>query len=714
MDSSFHQGEMTIKVAGDMDRYSSTAGVWISPNIFVGVFAVFFAFLAYIISSTSLGKRSISHAWLFTGLIILNPSEKSLRQLDTATYQSTKATTTAARRNNNKIQDVSGLHLTCKSIRPGSIPLSFMTDKDRVRFLQWQALDAAVYIWLACLIATAGPFIVAWYTVYQEETICCGDLKCWLRWWREQLGGPGLIVMNSPPPNLMLFSIASVAIWFWWRLVMHSTRLPERSIFRFSPFSYINGWLTFLATLILLRWSHDTTTKDNTAFLGIPLNGALEEWSARVTFWIGLTGYYLSSNQTSRELVMHNMYQAAQLLFAATTGLIAFALADPLRVTMRVYFGNVLGDKIRVVDTSGDKYYRLMEIMQEKLLLVAIGCLPVLCFISYFSTDVSLGGFSRYTVRAALGWSFVLSLASAMRPLLWSHLLRVLPEINLLFRVAKHPTSEVILSPFQKRSKSLLSIGGQLLIFPAFVLLLLTLGHSAGKQPVAVSDANTITTGIYPFAFHRSLWTEDEKQKYQEWEEFQAKTSAQNHLDDKSIFADLSTTRANIELCPNGTSFAFLRSPGREASVNGRSTKTIDGYSVPIYKISKLSQLISSKLSTETTFIRVLRKLQQLARNSRDEIGAVSSRHSRDDLKKEAKEAQQSLQSLLQALAFHPQLTSTVLLPVLDFIGLLLNYLWLIYFAYFGIEAWTRRRHRRQYDLYVKGEDCRVVLVEPS
>ena len=148
--------------------------------------------------------------------------------------------------------------------------------------------------------------------------------------------------------------------------------------------------------------------------------------------------------------------------------------------------------------------------------------------------------------------------------------------------------------------------------------------------------------------------------------------------------------------------------------MNGRSTKTIDGYSVPIYKISKLSQLISSKLSTETTFIRVLRKLQQLARNSRDEIGAVSSRHSRDDLKKEAKEAQQSLQSLLQALAFHPQLTSTVLLPVLDFIGLLLNYLWLIYFAYFGIEAWTRRRHRRQYDLYVKGEDCRVVLVEPS
>lgn len=702
--------------AGDSDA----DGFRISPNIFMSIFALILGCIAYIISSTSLGKRSISHAWLFSGLLVLNPSAKSLKILGTAAQC---ASDTTPRRRNPTIKDVAGLELTVKSILPGAIPLSLMTKKDRASFLQWQALDAAVSILLACVVATASPFVLAWYTVYREGNVCCGDLKCWLRWWREHLGGPGLIYTDSPPPNLMLVAIAGVAIWFWWRLVIYSTRLPERSVFRFSPLSYINGWLTIFATLFLLRYTikNTITTTTLTSFIGVPLNDALEEWSARITLWIGLTGFYDPKSEAPRELIiMKEILYYTQLLFAATTGLIAFAVADPLRVTMRVYFGNAFGDQVNVVDTTIDKYTRFFRKTKQQCSMVTVAFLPVLCMSSYFVPVAALRGFSPQTVRAALGWSFIATLAIIVRPLLRNQMLAVLPEINLLFSEGKKPTSEEIVAPFQNRSKRLLSTGGQLLVFPALALLVLTLGHSAGKQPTAVSDNDTITVGIYPFAFHSSLWTADEQQRFREWEEFQAKASAQDHLDDISILADLSTTRANFGLCPNNTSFSFLGSPtGDDIAVKGSkySSRKLQGYSAPIYHISKSSQLITSEPFTKTTFVRVLRRLQQLAGKGRDKTAdettkkSIQAKAKNDlDIERETLEARHDFQSFLQAMAFHPLLTSTVLLPVLDFFGFLLNYLWIVYFAYFGIESWAGRHSRRRYDVFIKGEDVRVRL----
>lgn len=700
----------------------SDEGFRISPHIFMGIFAFSLSFVAYLISSTSLGKRSLSHAWLFSGLVVLNPSEKSLRLLGMADDSSATESTNSKRRH-RMIKDVAGLELTCKSILPGAVPLSVMTAKDRASFLEWQALDAAVCIWLACLVATASPFILAWYTVYQEGNACCGDLQCWLKWWREQMGGPGLIYTDSPPPNLMLIAIGSISIWFNWRLVIHSTRLPERSVFRFSPFSYINGWLACFATFTLLRWTNSDTTTINTyqSFLGISLKDALDEWSARVTLWIGLTGFYLPDNEASREIVMNNTFYATQLVFSFSVGLLAFSVADPLRITMRVYFRNVFGDPIKLVDTTNGKYSRLLQKTQQQFCMMALAFLPVLCMGSYFVPVSTLGGFSPRTMRAAIGWTFIACLAILARPLLRSHLLGVIPEANLLFRTIRKPSSEDILSPFQKRSKSLLSTGGQLLIFPAFVLVVLTLGHSAGQEPTAVSDTNTITAGIYPFAFHQSVWTEEDEKTFQEWEEFQAKASAQNHLDDASVLANLTTTRANIGLCPNNISFSFLEMPTSRDVVGEASPKqgNANGYSAPIYHVSKSSQLITSKLVYKTTFVRVLRKLQQLAGKARLEPMDTASSSRRQakidatkdlDFEKETQEAQQNFHSFVRALAFHPLLTSTVLLPVMDFYGLVLNYLWIVYFAYFGLESWTRRDRRRRYDLFVKGEDCRVIV----
>ena len=208
-------------------------GFTISPNIIIGCLALIVSFMAYVTSSTSLGKRSLSHMWLFSGLLVIYPSDESLNKVAPITSQ----TSETPKRRNTAVKDMSGLDLTCKAILPGAIPLSVMTEKKRTTFRLWQALDAAVCIWVACLVALAGPFVTAWYTLYQDKVVCCDNLKCWLKWWRDQLGGAGLVfVTSSPPSHSMLIFLGALSIWFWWRLV---PILWEKRKFSWVPTSHI-------------------------------------------------------------------------------------------------------------------------------------------------------------------------------------------------------------------------------------------------------------------------------------------------------------------------------------------------------------------------------------------------------------------------------------------------------------------------------------------
>lgn len=529
----------------------------IPPNIFVGFVALLFSFLAYIVSSTSLGKRSISHAWLFSGLLVINPSEESLNKV----APSGEAT---PKRRNPPFKDVSGLELTCKSILPGAIPLSVMTEKKRASFAQWQALDAAVCVWLACLVALAGRHLLCWYTVYQEQTLCCDDIKCWLNWWRDQLGGAGLIYNNNiPPTHTMLVFLAGSATWFWWRLIMHVTSSSVGGIFMYSPFSYINGWMTFFVTLFLLQLTSETSSK---SLLGIPLNAALEEWSTRVTLWVGLTGFYSPQVDTSQERVLYNMIHLTRLLFATMTGLLGFAISDPLRETMRIYWGSICGDEIHIANNSKGKLMRWVQRKQRDCILLAIAVLPVL-FISTFLIQMeSFQHFSPRALRTILAWVFIWNLGLVIRPLQQNHLLQAVSAADRIFESTKKPSPAEIHFPFQNRGQRVLSTGSQLLIFPAIILIVLTLGHSAGLPPAALSQTERMTTGIYPFAFYHSMWSEREEKDYQAWEEFQAKASAQTAMNDETIIAGVTATKANIDLCHDNVSFAFLSIPDEKTA----------------------------------------------------------------------------------------------------------------------------------------------------
>jgi hypothetical protein len=693
----------------------------ISPNIFMGILSLFVSFVAYTISSSSLGKRSISHTWLFSGLLVINPSEESLNKVAPLSPSSS----TSSKRKNTSIRDVSGLQLTCKSILPGAIPLSVMTEKTRPAFLQWQALDAAICVWLASLLALASPTLLAMYTVYQEHTICCDDLKCWLYWWRDQLGGPGLVFVSEPPPHSMIVFLAGLSLWFWWRLVMHATRLPPGNLFMFSPFSYINGWMTFLTVLFMLHFNtgENSISTVQQTLLGIPLNAALEEWSTRVTLWVGLTGFYTPDLETSRLRVLTNVFQLTHLLSAFAASLLAFAVADPCRETMRLYWGNILGDEVVIIGSSKEKLFRWLKRKQHQAAVLVVGVLPIVCWSTYLFQREPFFQISPRTCRTLMAWCFIWNMASLTRSLTQTYLLQALCAADRVLDSTKKPSPADVLFPFQVRNQRLLNTGSQLLVFPAMVLIVVTLAHGAGRLPVAVSDtANTITTGIFPFAFHQSLWTQQQEEEYQTWEAFQVKASAQSAVDDTSILAELLTTRANIDLCDDNVSFSFVRLQNNVTTSEGHSNQDDNEYAAPVLKVIRASDLTSNNAVSKTTFVQVLRSLQRLAKKARvmsSDFDSTSSETGynvkaikateQSEFDEEQRQSHQAFHNLVQALLFHPLLTSTIILPVLDFFGFILSSLWILYFVYYGALAWYRRSTRRRYVLKMKGDSCRIM-----
>jgi len=691
----------------------------IAPNILIGICALGVSFLIYILSSSSLGKRSICHAVLFTNLLVPNPTEKGLKHVGNASTMTTDNATTPRRKNSSSgnIRDVSGLELTCKPILPGAVPLSVMTAKQKQFFLQWQALEGAFCVWLACLACMIGPCLLAWYTVYQERTLCCGDVQCWLRWWHEQLGGAGVIFTSSPPPNMMLLLIASASVWFWWRLVIHATRMPE-GVFRFSPFSYINGWIAIFSTMFILWATSDTTIQ----FLGIPLTAALEEWSARVTLWISLTGFYSPENETAREQVLENIFQVTKLLFSFVTGTVAFAVADPMRETMLIYFQFLCGDEVVILSKSKGSLMGWLKRKQLQYTMLCVAFLPFLCFGTYLVPATSFQLIPPRTVRAILAWLFIWSMATVLRTLLQMYLLQALSAADRIFDRTKRPSAEEVLFQFQNRTGRLVSTGGQLLVYPAFVLLILAVGQGAGEKPSALSATNTITSGIYPFAFHQSLWTEQEMSDYREWEEFQAKASAQRFLEDTSILAELSTSSANIGLCHENTTFEFLPIEERIDVIGKQSSRALGEFSSPTYRISCASQLFATSGVINTTFVRVLRKLQGLAKKAlMDNESAIDQDQAQPNVKhnkstamasSDGEEVRRDFRNIVQAMAFHPLFTSTIILPVLDFLGFGLASIWILFFLYYAMVSWPGRRTRRRYGIRLKGEFCRVVAIQ--
>eukprot|EP00797_Seminavis_robusta_P011835 Sro1902_g304450.2 (313) ;mRNA; f:11227-12165 len=311
-------------------------------------------------------------------------------------------------------------------------------------------------------------------------------------------------------------------------------------------------------------------------------------------------------------------------------------------------------------------------------------------------------------------------MAFIIRPLTQTYLLQALSAADRILDTTKRLSPEDVMFPFSNRSFRLLRISSQLLVFPAMVLIVITLGYGAGRMPMAVSDTSeSMTTSIFPFAFYQSLWTKQQEEDYRAWEEFQVRASAQNALDDPSLLAELSTTRANLDLCQDNITFSFVQLSNNDTRKKRRNNNEFDA---PVFKVATPKQLTSSKGLIKTTFVQVLRKLQQLAKKTRlMSLDASSSENpaSRDmttkaarALDEEHRQSHHDFHSLIQALAFHPLLTSTIILPVLDFFGFILSSVWILYFVYYGIKAFYRKSNRRRYVLKVKGESCRIMSVQ--
>ena len=702
-------------------------------NNALGLLALVLCFTIYVISSTSMGKRSISHAWLFSGLLAIHPTEECLKQQGyESTNNSTPEGVTPRRRNppspsNQKrtlIKQLSDLSFTCKSIQPGSVPLSLMTDKNQVEFQQWQALDALVCFGVACLVALLGPWALACYRLnfQPEQMACCEDLDCWKHWWNEQLGGVGWIVSTSNriPPNTVLLLLTGISVWFWWRLVMHATRLPQGSTFRFSPFSYINAWFMAFATLFLLQMTsddneiidlqEDTNNAVSMPIFGVSLNEALKEFSIRVTAWVGLTGFFSPDDPIAEERVLKTVLPTTNLLLVISASLLGFAVADPLRETMHLYWSTLCGDEVDLVHESTSKLVRLLRRYQGQNTLFCMTVLPLLCWITYLIPAESLQhtGASPRLIRAVFAWFFVWTMACVMKPLLQKYLQQSVAAVDSLLEVSKRPSAEEVLFPFENRYRSLVATGSQLIIFPFIVLMILVMGHGAGNPPAIMSNNNSIgalSTGFYPYIYHHSLWTDQELNRFEQWEEFQSRTLAHQNADETNAWAKLTLTGSYVGHCPHKNQTVSFSSNTRPQNKNNAAEVNVsEEYGIP-FRIASTTQLQAYKQVFSIHFVEILRRLQKLARQSQIE----NRRMSAESMDKQWQKAWQDFYIHLQALLFHPVLTSTIVMPILDFFGFVLSTLWMLYFVYYGCSSWPHRRHRRRHALLIREDTCRVI-----
>lgn len=407
------------------------------------------AFVSYVAGVWSLGRLSLTHGWLFTGLTVWKPAEASLsRILGTNAQQRVPAR-----------QRLDVFRCTSTRILPGGLLQTIIEDAKAERRLtgrrhyvfldQYRTMATAVAWSIAALLV----LWLRWLGSIGHYSLCeSNDETCWAQAW-----------LRSKTTWLLVAFVFGILL-AWWHLAL----LVSRKGHSYPPSAYMAA-ISFGIMAWFFSISGDKVS------LGI--DSAIREMAVRSFFWLRLFGI----SRISTEDIEH-LYLGHRMVLCSASALIGFATAEPLHTLIKA----VTGDCFRARCDRNDDFHALegaavtltqtsLQVSSELALLVG---LPLLALATYSLNKSSLPLGSL--IRAALTVVMIALFALVVRRLLQRHLDSALPAARaaveqLDFDSDVDPYEQLTL-PFQMRLKSLPHYSGKLLGVPVFLVVLLMVG----------------------------------------------------------------------------------------------------------------------------------------------------------------------------------------------------------------------------------------------
>ena len=609
-----------------------------------GGLAIAFCALLFVLSSDTLGTRSLSHWWLFNNLLVLHPTEESVAYITGVGSQPRRhqlPQTLEAR--------ISALELTASQIQPGMMARGALRSKEK--YALWRCLDASVIFAITCLFGLAMRFLVSLYQVFiVQKGLCCSDLVCWAEWCAQMLNSTTVLSL------IIMSSMAS-----FWFLATLSSQMVTASNVRYPPSCYLTGFLLGIFSLWLCY------TPALLRFWDLPIQSALEELSIRCLVWLRLVFASFNDRGLEEEEWLKFFEGVFKLTVALLCALVGFALSEPVSVSVQtvIYAWQNLGSDVisnpHKVYQPNESHGTLREITQCscKLYIRVALAGSFLLPLSVIWTYVTGGGLVK--IRALLGWAFVGLMAAMCHTLLQCYLQKSLVDVAVVLSQSRCPESDHISNPFRRRMDCLIRVGGQLIVFPLTVMAILTTGHNClhatTHPPLYPVMSVTMDSYAAEGAWLRNLAFDFYKERFE----------SQIFLPSFFISCDESRISQHDD--------AVIRSP---------------------------EALIQSAPYVSISFYQALRKMQQMAKRAKTEPAVRYALFNTDweaktaldtDSVKETREAVEEFVKVTTAILRHPLVTSTVVFPMADYFGFILSVLWTLTFV-----ASLRRGVSRSHD----------------
>jgi len=293
-------------------------------------------------------------------------------------------------------------------------------------------------------------------------------------------------------------------------------------------------------------------------------------------------------------------------------GYIGFVLSDPLSSTVDLVLFRCFSWK---KDTDQSRAMRLVYFLLTVLIII----LPWIALVE----------FNKMVPRQLLLGIWCISLIFLAKPLLQTHLSRSISAVVVaLDTKASEITSEKILHPFSSRRGQLVSTGAKILTTPSLVAVLIILARLCSND------------SIYPMAYGGSM------------------TPAYAEVYHEIKAVNMSRMVQNSTLCKE-----LPLVVDKKQKQNGKYTK------VPT--VNRGRDLLKDSSIIPVTVAGVLSQVQKRASGSID-----SDRDGGRDGLKDRQQNYLEVQNVVDAIIHHPLITSTIALPILDFLNWYLMSLW--------------------------------------